>query len=603
MPNILLQLNALLTSQERKKLVLLLISMVVMALFEMISITLIFPFLRLITSPEIIKTTTILKSTYDLLHFNSINSFLVFFGVMVLTTLIISNTFSAFVLWRLTSFGHMRGYTLSKRLLEKYLGEPYSFFLIHNSAGLLKNLLDETNRAVHEVIIPLMRSASKIAMVFAIALGLTLINWQLAILTYSLFGGIYLVIFLMVRQTLTRVGRARIHANEERFKAANEAIGGIKEAKVIGCEAEFLKRFDQPAHKVAWHLAISQVIGQLPRYALEIIVFGSIMLIVIYFLVTDKGLSNAVPFIGLYAFSAYRLMPTLQEVFHHFSQIRFNLPTLHMLYQELGNYTPYTSNKYNEVVEKLSFKNALEIRNVTFYYPKTNKPVLKNFNLTIRAGTSVALVGSTGSGKTTIVDIILGLLQPQCGTLLVDNVVIGDTNLLGWQKNIGYVPQEIYISDDTVTKNIAFGVPKNEIDIDSVRQAAKMAKIDLFVDEQLKHGYDTMLGERGVRLSGGQKQRIGIARSLYRNPSILVFDEATSALDNLTEEHLFQTVNEIAKTKTIIMVAHRLSTVQNCDTIFFLKNGSIIAEGSYKTLLASSPEFNAMVGVVTESAL
>lgn len=299
---------------------------------------------------------------------------------------------------------------------------------------------------------------------------------------------------------------------------------------------------------------------------------------------------TAVPTIALYVFAGYRLMPAMQELYHSFTQLRFGRPALDALYDDCLSLDPFDLNQEQEV---LSFDKNITLNNIYYNYPQASRTALKNITLNIPACTKVGLVGATGSGKTTTIDIILGLLHAQKGTLEIDGKIITKNNSRTWQRLIGYVPQQIYLSDDTVAANIAFGIDLKSIDQKAVERAAKIANLHDFVTNELPKQYQTTIGERGVRLSGGQRQRIGIARALYHNPKLLILDEATSALDNLTEKAVMEAINNLGKNTTIIMIAHRLSTVKNCDTIFYLEKGEVKNKGTFEELIKSNENFRA----------
>jgi ABC-type multidrug transport system fused ATPase/permease subunit len=411
-------------------------------------------------------------------------------------------------------------------------------------------------------------------------------------------GGAYLVIYTTVRKKLGRIGKERVEAGRQLFQIAGEAFGGIKDVKILGKEQDFIKQFSAPSLLYSNHMATKHIIGILPKYALETVAFGGILLIILYLLVLERDISQVLPLLGLYAVAIYRLMPALQQIFQSVTKIRFHLAALDVLYKDV-HYQPGEAPMRHidrDNIKPLPFRRKLELRDITFRYPGAKAPVFEDFNLTIDANSSVAFVGATGSGKTTTVDIILGLIRPERGRLLVDDAEIGDGNLANWQKNLGYVPQHIYLFDKSVARNIAFGVPEDKIDRAAVERAAKVADIHDFILE-MPDGYDTMVGERGVKLSGGQRQRIGIARALYHDPEVLILDEATSALDGVTEENVFAAVDALAGSKTIVMIAHRISTVRNCDVIYLLDRGRVIAQGSYEELLASSPQFRAIAQI------
>jgi ATP-binding cassette, subfamily B, bacterial PglK len=334
-------------------------------------------------------------------------------------------------------------------------------------------------------------------------------------------------------------------------------------------------------------MAFGETLSNSPRYVLDTIAFGTILTIMIVLYTQDA--SQVIPVVGVYAFAGYRLMPALQQIYRHVTKARFHTSVLATVKQDLEN----SSVTFPDEVQRLKFEDRLELTNIAFKYPTAKEDLLKNLSLTVKRNSSVAFVGSTGSGKTTIVDILLGLLPPDQGQILVDGIPLTKDNLRNWQANLGYVPQTIFLSDGTIAQNIAFGVGQDSLDMNAVIQAAKIANLHEFV-ETLPDGYNTLVGERGVRLSGGQRQRIGIARALYHDPSVLILDEATSALDNVTEEAVFQAIKNVMGKKTVVMIAHRISTVRECDTIFVLEKGQIVSQGSYQSLLGSSRQFQAL---------
>jgi ATP-binding cassette, subfamily B, bacterial PglK len=414
-------------------------------------------------------------------------------------------------------------------------------------------------------------------------------------------GGSYGAVYLLARRKLSKIGQEQVQLNAERFKSAGEGLSGIKDLKVLGRETTFLQRFAVVARRHSRNNVIAGVISQLPRFALELIAFGGILLVVLHLIGRGQAAVEMVPLLALYAFAGYRLMPALQKLFGAVTNLRFSVAALDVVHRDLvrsrdERVDPEVQLAAAAQAAPLPFERQLELRNLSFRYEGAEEPSLRGLSLVIRPNTSVGLVGPTGCGKTTTVDLILGLLAPSGGQILVDGVEVAGENVARWQKNLGYVPQHIYISDDTIARNIAFGVPDEQIDMDAVRKAAQIANLAEFVETELPQGYETGIGERGVRLSGGQRQRIGIARALYRDPAVLVLDEATSALDGITEESVMDAVRTLLKKKTIIMIAHRLTTVKECDVIYQLDHGSILAKGSYDQLMAESRWFRSAAG-------
>jgi len=395
---------------------------------------------------------------------------------------------------------------------------------------------------------------------------------------------------------LKRLGQARIDANKERFTALSEAFGALKVVKVGGLEQAYINRFANPAEIFAKGQSAAKVIAQIPRYALEATAFGGMLLIILFLMKESGNFDSALPIIALYAFAGYRLMPALQQIYAAFTQLRFAGPALDALHKELSSLQTM-NNDQNCHLATMQLNQDIRLEQVCYRYPNGSQQALKGIDLIIPAHSTVGFVGETGSGKTTMVDVILGLLEIQEGTLKIDSQPITATNCRSWQRSIGYVPQDIYLVDGSVSANIAFGVNAKDIDQQAVERAAKVANLHEFVVNGLPQGYATTVGERGVLLSGGQRQRIGIARALYHNPQVLILDEATSALDNLTEQAVMEAVSNLSHDITILLIAHRLSTLRQCDQIYFLELGEVKANGTYEELIASNQKFAAMAGI------
>ena len=587
------KLYALLDPSERRRFYLLLPAVTAMALLQVVGIASVLPFLALVTDPTVVETNALLSRVYDLLGFASLRSFLVFAGVGALALLIVSNGFTAFVEWLLLRYSWNLNHDLSVKLLREYLAKPYVFFLDRNTSSLATNILSEAKQAVRGFVLAALQLLSRgIVTLFVLALLVSLYP-LLALMTFGFLGAAYGITFLFVRRGMAESGRLRSQADRARFQAASEALSGIKDIRILGREEPFLRRFARHSRVYEKQMARQQVIASVPRYAFETIAFGGMLLIVLVLLLRGQGVQDIVPTLGVFAFATMRLLPALQSLFAALTALRFSTPSIDVLHRDLEalGRRPQPSRP----AAPLPFHESIELRNVRFTYPGAPKPVLDGFDLRIEANTTVGLVGATGSGKTTTVDILLGLLEPEEGQLLVDGVPITEENRRAWQANLGYVPQQIYLADDTIAANIAFGVRPEEIDMAAVERAARLANVHDFIVSELPDGYETVVGERGVRLSGGQRQRLGIARALYHDPKVLVFDEATSALDNVTEESIFRAVSELGKSKTIVMIAHRMSTVRGCDVIYVLDRGAVQAQGTYDDLLAKSPLFRAMV--------
>ena len=581
----------LLDRRERIRFGLLLGMILVMSLLEVAGVASIIPFLAVLSDPQVIHQNPYLQVFYEGLGFQSDRAFLLFLGVVVFGLVVFGLAFKAVTLYALTRFSAMRNYSISTRLFGGYLSQPFVWFLSRHSADLSKTILSEVDQVISKSIIPALTLLAHIAVVFGLAVLLFLVEPAVVATVIAVLGGSYGLIYFGIRRLLTRIGEERVHANRERYQAANEAMGGIKDVKMLGLEDAYLRRFRRPASVFARTQALAAILGTIPRYVLEAVAFGGMLIIVLVLLARAEGrLEEAIPVLGVFAFAGVRMFPAMQKVYDSFTKLRFGGYALDALHRELTESRPAHPLPAQKG-EALDLKERLTLENIYYSYPSTDKPALNGLSMSIDALTTVGVVGGSGAGKTTAVDVILGLLWPQDGVLRVDGVVINEHNRRAWQRSIGYVPQHIFLADETVAANIAFGVPREQIDMDAVKRAARLSELDRFVTEELPQGYETMVGERGVRLSGGQRQRIGIARALYYDPSVLVFDEATSALDNLTERAVIDAVHNLSGAKTIIMIAHRLTTVQRCNEIILLEEGQIAARGSYEELMEESEAF------------
>jgi len=499
-------------------------------------------------------------------------------------------------------FSTMRGYTVSSRLLAAYLSQPYPWFLERNSAELGKNVLNEVDGLVSRVIQPCLKLVSNALLVLAILAFLLLVDPLVTLFSGGVLGLGYGLIYLRFRGRLHRLGEVMMDAFENRFLVAQEATGGIKDVKLMGLEETYVKSYGAAALTAARSGTTLGVMAELPRFVLEAITFGTMLALILILLVKSGGnVTEIVPTLGVIAFSTMRLLPSLQTIYHSLVSIRGASAILDTIVADIAA-TPALPISGDDGAVPLKLERALELSKVGFAYASAERPTLRGVDLVIPARTTVGIVGGTGAGKTTLVDLILGLLAPDSGEIRVDGTVVTDANRRSWQKTLGYVPQSIYLTDDTIVGNIAFGVPKDEVDMAAVERAARIAALHDFVLSDLPQGYDTFVGERGVRLSGGQRQRIGIARALYRDPTLLIMDEATSALDNITERVVMEAVSRIRADKTIILIAHRLTTVKTCDTIFLMERGRLLAQGSYDELLAGNEAFRRMVAGGAEDA-
>ena len=590
----------LLTHKEKVRLFLVLGALLINGLVDVLGASSILPFIAVVAKPSMVETNVYLKQVYVWSGAGSVNEFLFYLGVLTLAISVLSNLFALAVHWAILRFSHGLGYSLSQRVTKMYLRQPYAFFLDRNSATLTLNATGEVDGVVNGVVIPLLQTAAKVVVAAFILALVVAVNPFLAALFMAIVGGLYALIFLFAKGRVADLGQKSQGQNRIRFRQATEAFSCIKDLKLFGREHYYFSRIANAAAGYGRNMALQGTIGAAPRYVMEIIAFGSVVVLVLYLLATNHDLGTALPILALYAFTGYRLMPAFQAIFQSLTVARFNWPSVELVVGEMQRLKREDSVNWEpEPQGRFPFHDRIELEAVSFTYPSAADAVLREFGLQIKKNTTIGLVGATGSGKTTIVDLILGMLSPTNGRLLVDGVPVDDGNVRGWQTNIGYVPQAIYLSDTTIASNIAFGLPEEEIDMKSVEAASRAAQLHNFVASELPKGYLTEVGERGIRLSGGQRQRIAIARALYRNPDVLVLDEATSALDGITEDAVVDAIRQLSHQKTIITIAHRISTVKDCDVIYVLEEGRISDQGSYQELVARNASFRAMAKVGT----
>lgn len=580
----------LLNKKEKKQLILILFLLIIMGFLELLGVGSVGPFISLITNPNIINNNTYLKAAYSYFDFSNETSFIITFGIATILLIAVSNLFFIFVNFILNYYSGKTRYSIATRFLEKYLRQPYIFYLTINTSTLTKNIMDDINTIVTRILLWCLNLASSFIISFFIILLLIIINPLLAFTISGILGISYLIIFSFVRYFLIKKGKEREIQNKYRFKYINEIFNGIKDIKILGKEQVFLKYFSDVTKKHSMNDVMYNFINENTKYIFEAIAIGSLLGIIIFMISSGSNLEIFLPILTIYTFGAYRLLPSLQNIFKAIASIKYYLPILQNLHNDYA-LLPDGRDLPSEDIPRISFDKEIQLKNIFFHYPNIDNNIIKDQNLIIKANTSIGIVGPTGCGKTTLVDIILGLLEPQNGKILIDDTEVTDENLRNWQKNLGYVPQSIFLSDDTIRRNIAFGIPSEKIDDDAVIFAARLANIHDFIINDLEEGYNTIIGERGIRLSGGQRQRIGIARATYHDPPVLIFDEATSSLDTLTENVVIEAINNLNHKKTIIIIAHRLTTVKYCDIIYLMNNGTIVDSGTYDKLYTNNKSF------------
>lgn len=591
------KLWSLLTLRERKRGVFVFALAFVMAMFEVVGVASVFPFFLALSDPSSVIENPFLNAAYQWGGFSDQHSFLLVLALITFAFLISGALIRSAGEYAMTRFVQMRRHSISTRLIESYLRQPYSFFLNRNSGEMAKNILAEVEQVTMFALAPVLRLTTSAVTLLAMLGLLVILDPMIAIVATGILGAAYALIFLTIKRLVTRNSLRRVAADQARYTIAHEALGGIKDIRILGKEHAYLAHFRTPSVEVSRMQAANLVLGQVPKYLVEAIGFGGMLLLSVALLAAlgpEASTAAILPKLGVYAFAGYRMLPSVQGIYRAMVELRFGAGAVDVLCDDMDNLSEPTTRQ--QTPNPMGLTRALELHNVCHSYTGDTQS-LQGITLRIPAGSSIGIVGGTGAGKTTLIDVILGLLEPRSGTVLVDGVPITDANVADWQTSIGYVPQSIFLGDASIAENIALGTPLAQIDMEQVKACAQMAQLANFVETQLCDGYLTEIGEGGVRLSGGQRQRIGIARALYRNPDILVFDEATSALDTITEREVMKAVAGLQGRKTIVMIAHRISTVADCDQIIVLKDGRISAQGSCEQLRYKDAGFRELAGV------
>lgn len=583
--------------RERLRLAGILVASGVAALAETVGVAAILPFMALVTDPSTIDRSAALTTMRQTLGANAPREMLLAAGAATLAVIGLGNAAAALNVALQERFMAHTKSRLSASLFAGYLHQPYTFHVRRDAPSILKVLVGDMAVIVNGVIAPLLMIASRGPVALGILLLLFVQDPTLSLIAAALLGTAYAGVFWAVSRTERFQGAEFNRFNLERQRVGQEALGGIKELQVLGREQFTIERYARAAFGAARAEARNRTNAQMPRYGLETIAFGGILVFLLVQVARGGDAQAMVPTLALFAFAGYRLLPALQYVYAAALSLRFSMPTLlagiHDDFVRVAR--PVSGHSAVPLAEPMPFRTAIQLHGVTFAYEGRPTPVLRNVDLTIRAHESLGLVGRTGSGKTTLADLILGLYEPSGGRITIDGAPLTAANVRRWRRCVGYVPQHVFLANASVAENIAFGLAPAEIDEAAVRRAARLAQAEEFI-ATLPGGFAAIVGERGVKLSGGQRQRIGIARALYADPALLVFDEATSALDGLTEDAVMEAIRSLRGERTIILIAHRLRTVEACDQIAMLEHGRVVAQGSYASLLDSSDAFARLVG-------
>ncbi|MFP4514866.1 MAG: ABC transporter ATP-binding protein [Parcubacteria group bacterium] len=616
------KLKAILPPKDKLKVILLIVLMIIAGLLEVISIGLLSGFVAGVADPDILLNNQYVSSILSVLNIDSQRQILVFGTISLILIFLLKNIYLIGYKYIQSRFIYNRYRSISSRLFKIYMHVPYSFHLNRNSASLIRNVSTESRFIATNVMLPMLHITTEFVMALSIIILLLSVQPLVTLFTLITLGAVSFAFLKLTKKTMKRHGKKALEEREGIIKTANEGIGGFKEVTLTGRKPWFIRKFENSMLSLSKAEIFQQTTKQSVSPIIETIAIAGILLIAFILLKQGHSLAILSSILALFALSIRRLLPAINNIISQYNSLRYHAYSVDPIYEDLTNLEKYQNidslnnidkedkdnkekkdnnkdekeniNKEEDKKENNFLKKQIEIKNLDFKYQKDQELILKNISLSIKQGQAVALVGSTGSGKTTLADLILGLLKPSSGKIEVDKKDIY-SNISKWQSNIGYIPQFIYLSDDSIKNNIAFGLEEDEINEEKLQKAIEVSQLKEFIS-QLPEKENTKIGERGIRLSGGQRQRIGIARALYDNPEVLVMDEATSSLDNITEKFIIEAIEKLKRNRTIIIIAHRLSTVKNCDTLYILKQGRIIDQGTYNELIAKNKEFKDMSG-------
>ena len=595
MPKSLGYLRRLLVPQDRMALALVLAAAVVMALLEAVGIATILPFMQLVADPGMIEDKAWLRWIYDALGFTSTRQMLLWAGATALLLYTTAALFTLFTTWMIQRTVWSIAHRISMRLVDSYSRLPYEFFHTNSPPELIKKTVVDVNAFVSGVLLAGCQLVAYGLLTLVLVALMVVVRPGLALAVFLLLGGAHLLTQLLLHPFLVRLGKERLRLTREKFRSFSDIVTGVKAIRSAGASSFFGHRFANASARYAAIYPTLQTLPSVPQKAVELLAFGGLIGLLLYWLSTGQDLTRQLPVLTLFALAAYRLLPALNRAFNGAAQLSQHLPVIAEVHRDLRAEEELEQAIDGDDGGKLTFARRIQLKGVHYRYRHAGESQLCGVDLCIPKGSCVALVGPSGAGKSTLIELLVGLLSPTDGQLVVDGVQVTRQNTNQWRKALAYVPQDGFVYDASVASNIAFGIPNRDIDLHRVREAARMAQIDEFVTNELAQGYDTPVGDRGVRLSGGQRQRITLARAFYRRPEVLLLDEATSALDGRTEEAVIEALREGMPEVTIVMIAHRLSTVRHCELIYFMDRGRVVAQGDYDTLLASHPAFAEMV--------
>lgn len=578
----LIRLSYHVAPRRRKQLGLLLVIMVLASFAEVVSIGAVLPFLGVLMSPEKVFAYPVIQPLISALGLTESNQLLLPLTALFIFAALFSGATRLILLWAQTRLGFGIGADFSIQIYQRTLYQPYSVHVSRNSSHVISSISTKTNTVIYNTLLPLLFITSCSLILLTILVALIAIDPIVALAAFGGFGSLYVLIMFATKKRLAQDSKRVSYESNQVIKALQEGLGGIRDVLIDGVQDTYCQIYRQADLPMRRSQANIQIISQAPRYLIESLGMVLIAILAYGLAGRDQEIAIAIPVLGSLALGAQRLLPVLQQLYYSWSSIRGNHNSLQDVLDLLDQPLPDYANQPPSA--PIPFKQSIRLNQVSFRYTDLGPWILRGVDIEIVKGSRVGFMGTTGSGKSTLIDLIMGLLEPTEGKLVIDSVSNTVDSYRAWQAHIAHVPQTIFLADASIAENIAFGISSEKIDSERVKQAAHQAQIATTIESWSKQ-YDTFVGERGVRLSGGQRQRIGIARALYKRSDVIVFDEATSALDNDTERAVMQAIESISKEITIIIVAHRLSTLQNCDQIFELEKGRVKRAGTYTELI------------------
>ncbi|MCI8773017.1 MAG: ABC transporter ATP-binding protein [Lachnospiraceae bacterium] len=566
------KLNYIFTKTDKIKIGILMIAVIIGSFLELLAVSIFSPFIDLIMDPAAMQGDGTIAYIYRLFSFQSQEYFLAFLAGSIIIIYIVKDVYTIIEKNAIYKFSYKIQRKMSTNLLRAYMNEPYTFHLGKNISVLQRSMQEDTDQFT-KGIIHLMEMIAEISVCIALGIYLYIVSKSITVIIVGLLIVCLAVFSIISKKYSSAWGREGQQHKSKIYQWMNQSLGGIKEIKVLNREESFIEHYDSYFAKYVRVLRLNRLIGIIPKYSIEMVCMTGLLSAIIFkIFFGQRSLAEFVPQLAVFAVAAFRLLPSVGKINEHVSAVLYAFPSLELIYNDLREVERLEEGK-RERDENWTLKEKIEVKKVTYRYPEGEANVIENASFIIPKGKTVAFVGSSGAGKSTMADILLGLLPPQYGKIYADDLNVYQ-NLATWQKEIGYIPQTIYLSDDTIRNNVAFGMDEKEIDEQAVINALRQAQLYDFVDT-LPEGLDTFVGDRGVRLSGGQRQRIGIARALYHDPEILILDEATSALDNDTESAVMEAIERLHGEKTMIIIAHRLTTIRNADFIYEVANGKV----------------------------